>query len=45
MNLVAAFVEAPEHKRGKDDGPDAVIDFFEGDGLARERRRDKERGP
>ena len=39
---MAAFVEAPEHQRGKGDGPDAVIDFFEGDGLIGERDRDKE---
>ena len=40
---VLPFVEATEDDRGKGDGPDAIIDFFEGDGLIGERDGHKQR--
>src|SRR5437879_5979947 len=33
------FVEATQDDRGKGDGPDPVVDFFEGHGFAGERGR------
>ena len=40
-----AFVETPEDERGKGDGPEAVVDFFERDGLIGECDGDEERRP
>lgn len=38
-----ALVEATEDDRGKGDGPDPIVDFFEGDRFVGERDGDKQR--
>src|SRR5215211_2290136 len=43
MDRAMPFVVPREGRRGKPDRPDAVVDFFEGDVFAGERRGDKQR--